>query len=547
MGVVTLTGAACTITTPTRWTAAIYVANCDVNVQSTLQIDPGVIVKFANGKSMTVATTGTVTASGTAAAPISFTSVKDDSTGGDTNGDGAVTAPAGGDWDGIRLRASGSSFDRCHFRYAGGSDSPALVVDGTFSTTVTNSIFAYHLTATDTVDSSPALDASGAKAGTVITGNVFYGNRVPLAINTTFSIDDSNSFDNSAAAPTLPQPNKYNGIVVAGCGHVAADVTWAATKVPLIVGDSRSACNYLVIDPAAQLTLGDKTIMKFFSDGRITVQGLLTANATSAIVFTSIRDDAHGGDTNGDGSTTAPAGSNWGGISVAASGSVFNKTQFLYAGSSDTSALATNGAYSITVTNSVFAHDRTITETIRAPAALDASSAKAGTVITGNTFYDNTVPLAINTTFSLDDSNIFDNSVAAPASPQPSKYNGIMAAGCGHVASNITWSPTKVAVVVGDPVSACNYLVVDGGGQLTLGSNVGMKFFMGGRITVNANGVLTPGTGVVFTSVRDDTVKGDTNGDGTGTAPAASDWSGIELDNVCQTWASITYSTPDCN
>ena len=63
---------------------------------------------------------------GTAANPVSFTSYKDDSVGGDTNGDSAATAPAKGDWYSVYVGTSGTvNMTYATLRYGG---KPALAL-----------------------------------------------------------------------------------------------------------------------------------------------------------------------------------------------------------------------------------------------------------------------------------------------------------------------------------------------------------------------------------------------------------------------------------
>jgi hypothetical protein len=57
------------------------------------------------------------------------------------------------------------------------------------------------------------------------------------------------------------------------------------------------------------------------------------------------------------------------------------------------------------------------------------------------------------------------------------------------------------------------------------------------------------GSGVFFTSYKDDTYKGDTNADGLASAPAANDWGGI-YDNTLSIpnpyyfgWGNILYDS----
>lgn len=110
-----------TISTNTTWTLAgsPYVLDGNITVSSgvTLTIEPGVVVKF-NGTSRQLTVNGTLSAVGTPGSRITFTSIQDDSVGGDSGGDGP-TSGAPGQWYTIQVKASGSQLKFADVRHGG--------------------------------------------------------------------------------------------------------------------------------------------------------------------------------------------------------------------------------------------------------------------------------------------------------------------------------------------------------------------------------------------------------------------------------------------
>lgn len=119
------------ITSDTEWTlgGSPYVVSFSGNdafsehyitvpAGATLTIDPGVVVKFDAYNGLEV--NGTLRAIGTANNPIIFTSLEDDTAGGDTNGDGSDTTPTDQQWMHLQFNAgSTGAFDHAAVRYGG--------------------------------------------------------------------------------------------------------------------------------------------------------------------------------------------------------------------------------------------------------------------------------------------------------------------------------------------------------------------------------------------------------------------------------------------
>ena len=94
-----------TISASTTWArGSVYHVSGNITIPNgvTLTISPGAIVKLGARVSMIVSSGGTLNAVGTRLAPIVFTSVRDDSVGGDTDKDGGANQPQAGDWGELR-------------------------------------------------------------------------------------------------------------------------------------------------------------------------------------------------------------------------------------------------------------------------------------------------------------------------------------------------------------------------------------------------------------------------------------------------------------
>jgi len=218
-----------------------------------LTINPGVIIKFDDTRDLFVS--GALIANGTAAQPIIFTSIKDDAHGGDTNNDGP-SFPRAGAWGGVRLNKSIidhlSVLKYCRFYYGGQG-------------------FA----------SEPAPFSIDPRTRPVLTNLIF-------ANNTGNGID------------LLP-------------GNFNANLVLDALGSPYTIRRDD-----IFVSPGTRLTINPGVLVKLDRERDIYVRGAIVANGTEAnpIFFTSLKDDANGGDTNGDGTSLGMPG-DWGGIHFA--------------------------------------------------------------------------------------------------------------------------------------------------------------------------------------------------------------------------------------
>jgi pimeloyl-ACP methyl ester carboxylesterase len=223
-----------TITGNATWTisGSPYIVSDTVSVPAgnTLTIEPGVIVKFSwSFASLDIE--GTLNALGTSESPIFLTSYKDDTVGGDTNGDGSSSFPAFGNWRGI-IFYPGSVGDiaNASIRFGGqffcslGCFSFPMVRQDGASLTLDNVILRPNTTLADAIGQSDGnttitdSQIGGARSGIVVSGgtiainnSVVTGTNYALRNNTANTIEAINNWWGDSSGPSHENNPDGNG------------------------------------------------------------------------------------------------------------------------------------------------------------------------------------------------------------------------------------------------------------------------------------------------------------------------------------------------
>ena len=515
------------ITSNTIWALAAspYVVTCDVTVNAgvTLTVDPGVVVKF-QFQSCDLIVEGRLLAQGMEANPIAFTSYKDDAHGGDTNGDGNATSPAPKDWGGVALTASssGSILDHTWIGYGGYSGVPygqANLHLYTSDATVQNNTIAW--------SGVRGLHVGGVDPAhpLLLTNNIFLNNTEwAIYDDATGNLADITLVGNTSSG------SWYNGFGLMGA--VAGTVTYSSPATfPFIIWDSWTN---LTVEAGSTLTFSPGTVVKFQSYRHLAVNGRLVAQGTEAdpIIFTSLRDDAHGGDSNGDGSATSPAPGDWSGIALTASssGSILDYTWIGYGGYGGAPYSYAN---LYLYTSDATVQNNTIAWSAKRGLYVGGVDPAHPLLLTNNTFLN-------NTEWAILDAATGDRVITLVGNTSSgSWYNGFGT--MGVIAGTVTYSSPATF-----PLVIWNDLTVQAGSALTFSPGMVVKFdrvyddlIVAGRLVAQG----TEAEPIVFTSLNDDAHGGDTNGDGNATSPAPGDWGGIAVaGEAAFSGASLLYA-----
>jgi len=461
---------------------------------ATLTVAPGAIIKFGPGTLLDVF--GTLLVNGTAANRAIFTSLPDDSAGGDTNGDGpSVGLP--GDYLTMRFQdaSDNSVLTGTVVRFSGGSGFPGvLLLNANIrlqSCDIANCGF-------------DALRLQGDPRPTVV-GCRFLDN-LGVAVNT--SLDAIPGFlDNVASRNAGGNYQRVNPPTI------SADRTIGPAN---LLNSVLVLANNADVPLGRTLTLQAGVIVKPLFSTIVDVNGTLLAQGTAAqpVVFTSFTDDAHGGDTNGDGPSVGTPGQ-WLGIRCRPTSAaiVLDEVLVRYAGAqgfpgvllqqsdvvlrhSTIQACAVSGMQlqgsRPTVRNCVF---RDCGSTAVIGAGLDALPGFLSNSASGNTggdFIDVTGPSPTNSC-TISRSNLLGNVL---------------------VLGTVCTIPSGVTVTLEE-------------GVIVKPRSPGFGLFVDGSLNVLG----TSYQPVVFTSFADDVYGGDTNKDGPSTGTPAD-------------WLTLRYNTP---
>lgn len=520
------------IATNTTWTLAKspYVVTDYITVSSDaiLTIEPGVEVRFNRDRGMFI--NGALIANGAPLNKIVFTA----NTGN----------PFPGYWGGIRFNDSGldklSVLNHCNFLYGGGNEPAPIVFDPRANPTVSNvklfnnlkngiNLIADYYNANILlnvfeipyfVNNRLAIGASYTM--TIMPGVILkfdrglrldiYGNLLANGIPaqpiifTSFA-DDAHGGDTNGDGFTAPTPGIWEGVQLYNTSQ-ASSFNYCRlyySNYPILVDArvnprinktilSNNAYNGirlfedaysssilldvvglpyfllngdLTINRGARMTIKPGIILKFAKERDIYVYGALNATGTASqpIIFTSIKDDVNGGDTNGDGNTFPTAG-DWGGI------------VYFYSNIDSLSALSFCKIY----------HG-------------------------GGSGYSEGIPLNVDPRNRPAFSNLtISNNTINAINVVNSEFN-----------SNIYLE------YVGIPYTILGYeLTIAQGATMTIKPGVIVK--LGRETDLRVKGTLiangTSDNPITFTSLKDDTKGGDTNGDGQSRG-ANGDWGGI--------------------
>lgn len=466
---------------------AVYRLTGDITVPEgrSLTVTAGQRIKLNGGVDLFV--NGTMTASGTMADHVVFTSDKDDLVGGDTNNDADGSSPFVGAWNKLDIGPTGSAgLTWVDVSYGG---------DRTFGVQGAIEVDEGGLTYSN--GSVNLSDSAGIRiwsADPSITGVDFDSN--------VYGAMQMNVDANPAVSNVTFSNNGTNGIDVDG-GTLSVNGFWNdPDAVYRLTGD-------ITVPDGLGLTVAADQIVKFNSGVDLFVSGNLSINGTSGspVTVTSDRDDSMGGDTNNDADGSAPFIGAWNKIDIGPSGQGnFSWLNVDYGGDR---TFGVQGAVEVDQGELTFAGGSVNNSDSAGIRIWSATPSIDGLSFDSNWYGG----IQINVDANPSVSNVaFSNNGT----------NGVAVDGGTLTVPGFWDDPDAVYRLTGDVVVPDGLTLTVAGGQ-TIKGNSGVDITVEGDL-VAVGSAAAP---VNFSSDRDDSIGGDTNGDGEDTTPFAGSWNGF--------------------
>jgi flagellar hook assembly protein FlgD len=503
---------------------------------STMIIGSQNILKFRYGTTFDIR--GTLTADATVGQNIFFTSERDDNWGGDTNNDGTSTAPASGNWYGIRFfdeSNNASVLRRCKIRYAGYTSIGGISL----------------------YDANPTIDLCELQQNYF--GALFQNTSSPTFTNNTvgssqltpiaMSFEANPIFTNNVLSF---MDNQYDAIGLLG-GTLTANANIIKRDFTTVTNITYVMLAGITVPVGLTLTIQPGIVIKSASQTyRFIIEGKLVADATLAerITLTSVKDDNFGNplDTNKDGTITTPALGDMGAI-IFANGynptSIMDYVLMKYA--TAWNYYYPNGGQNHYIYASAVA---TINATAPAPAGPTISNCEFRELTYGICCYQASNPTISNNAMI----NITGTPFAIAASANPTfignTFTNVGMRALGLIGNNVVVNGTIYKRDVAGYTNITYVLLEDitviSGTNLDIAAGVVIKslykrWYIDGGFKLNG----TIAEHVVMTSLYDDNAGNplDTNGDGNATTPARGNWYNVQFrDTSNDLYCAFTYT-----